>query len=270
MDPSQQYEAYMMAPEGQVQAGGAEPQHNNLIINYIPSNLSEADVRNLFAPYGTVVHCKLVLDKITGALFLPHKENSKRDYSTIPLFFRRTGTSAGYGFVKYVDDESAMKAITQLNGFQLHGKTLKVSLARPMHQKNEKTTLYVAGMPSAWSKADFEHILSQFGTVTESKLLLDSVGMSRGVGFITLDSVQGATAALSLNGTQPPGCEKPIQVKVLNQSPLMRRIADLDFPGIRVEVLILTHFLCFSVASLRSTRFLRVVVSTRRSRRWPT
>ena len=55
------------------------------------------------------------------------------------------GASAGYGFVKFTSDEGALKAQVALNGFQLNGKTLKVSVARPMHQKNEKTTLYVAG-----------------------------------------------------------------------------------------------------------------------------
>ena len=40
--------------------------NNNLIINYIPNNLAELDLKNLFAPFGEIVHCKLVLDKITG------------------------------------------------------------------------------------------------------------------------------------------------------------------------------------------------------------
>lgn len=39
------------------------------------------------------------------------------------------GASAGYGFVKYLTEQAAMQAISALNGFQLHGKTLKVSLA---------------------------------------------------------------------------------------------------------------------------------------------
>lgn len=87
-----------------------------------------------------------------------------------------------------------------------------------MHQKNEKTTLYVAGPPSSWVKTDFEQLFAPFGVITESKILVDNMGVSRGVGFITLDSVAGATAALSLNGQQPVGCEKPIQVKFAEHS----------------------------------------------------
>jgi RNA recognition motif-containing protein len=159
-----------------------------------------------------------------------------------------TGASAGYGFVKYTADEGAHKALSALNGFQLNGKTLKVSIARPMHQKNEKTTLYVAGsshdcvewsrsgaclafnstfthrtcgwffcvpgIPLTWSKNDFELMFRQYGNVTESKILQDTVGASRGVGFITMESSASANAALGLNNTQPPGFDKPMQVKI--------------------------------------------------------
>jgi hypothetical protein len=44
----------------------AASENNNLIVNYIPNNLTEVDLRNLFTPYGEISHCKLVLDKITG------------------------------------------------------------------------------------------------------------------------------------------------------------------------------------------------------------
>jgi len=175
--------------DGGAGASSDDAQNSNLIVNYIPNNLTEMDMRNLFTPYGTIAHCKLVLDKMTGA-------------------------SAGYGFVKYTTDEAALKSLSALNGFQLNGKTLKVSIARPMHQKNEKTTLYVAGIPLSWTKNEFELMFRQYGNVLESKILTDAVGASRGVGFITFDSSQSANAALSLNNTQPPGFEKPVQVKI--------------------------------------------------------
>ncbi len=125
------------------------------------------------------------------------------------------GASAGYGFVKFANDDGAHKALSALNGFQMNGKTLKVSIARPLGAKADKTTLYVAGLPTSWNVSDFEQMFRQFGNVTESKLLTDpATGASRGVGFITLDSSQAAQQALGLNNTQPPGFEKAMQVKV--------------------------------------------------------
>jgi RNA recognition motif-containing protein len=48
-------------------AGASESEeNNNLIVNYIPSSLSEVDLRNLFSPYGTIMHCKLIIDRMTG------------------------------------------------------------------------------------------------------------------------------------------------------------------------------------------------------------
>ena len=69
MDPPQFSYAPPLAPDADASGSAApnEPQLNNLIINFIPSSLSEAGLRELFAPHGTVEHCKLVLDKLTGS-----------------------------------------------------------------------------------------------------------------------------------------------------------------------------------------------------------
>ena len=126
------------------------------------------------------------------------------------------GASSGYGFIKFVDDESAAKAIASLNGFQLHGKMLKVSIARHLQGKPiEKATLYVAGLPLTWTKVELEAMLAPFGAVAETKLLTDAMGASRGVGFVSFESAIGAQSALQLNGTKPNGCDKAIQIKVL-------------------------------------------------------
>ena len=38
----------------------------NLIINYLPQNMSQEEVRSLFGSMGEVESCKLVRDKLTG------------------------------------------------------------------------------------------------------------------------------------------------------------------------------------------------------------
>ena len=48
---------------------------------------------------------------------------------------RDTGRSKGFGFVAMSDD-SAEKAISQLNGTQLNGRALTVNEARPMVKKD--------------------------------------------------------------------------------------------------------------------------------------
>ncbi len=44
---------------------------------------------------------------------------------------RETGRSKGFGFVEFVSDEDNQKAIDQLNGKELDGREINVSLARP-------------------------------------------------------------------------------------------------------------------------------------------
>ncbi len=44
---------------------------------------------------------------------------------------RETGRSKGFGFVEFVSDEDNQKAIDQLNGKELDGRPINVSLARP-------------------------------------------------------------------------------------------------------------------------------------------
>jgi RNA recognition motif-containing protein len=42
----------------------------NLIVNYLPSSVTEEALRALFTPYGEVTSCKLMKDKHTGDCWL--------------------------------------------------------------------------------------------------------------------------------------------------------------------------------------------------------
>lgn len=44
---------------------------------------------------------------------------------------RESGRSKGFGFVQFVDESNNQKAVDQLNGQDLDGRPINVSLARP-------------------------------------------------------------------------------------------------------------------------------------------
>jgi RNA recognition motif-containing protein len=44
---------------------------------------------------------------------------------------RETGRSRGFGFVEYADEANNQKAVDQLNGKELDGRAINVTLARP-------------------------------------------------------------------------------------------------------------------------------------------
>src|SRR6478752_138180 len=48
---------------------------------------------------------------------------------------RESGRSKGFGFVEYENDADNQKAVDQLNGKELDGRTISVGLARPREER---------------------------------------------------------------------------------------------------------------------------------------
>ena len=51
---------------------------------------------------------------------------------------RDTGRSKGFGFVEFADEASNQKAIDELNGKELDGRTITVNLARPKEDRPQR------------------------------------------------------------------------------------------------------------------------------------
>lgn len=52
-----------------MQTGAAtDDSKTNLIVNYLPQNMTQEEFRSLFGSIGEIESCKLVRDKITGKL----------------------------------------------------------------------------------------------------------------------------------------------------------------------------------------------------------
>jgi len=71
---------------------------------------TDSDLNDLFAQFGEVESVSIITD-------------------------RDTGRSKGFGFVA-MNDDNAEKAISQLNGKELNGRTLTVNEARPMVKRD--------------------------------------------------------------------------------------------------------------------------------------
>lgn len=176
-----------------VESGSIEDSKTNLIVNYLPQSMTQEELKSLFGSIGETDSCKLVRDKITGQ-------------------------SLGYGFVNYVDQKDAEKAINTLNGLRLQTKTIKVSYARPSSASIRDANLYISGLPKTMTQKELEQLFSQYGRIITSRILVDqATGVSRGVGFIRFDRrVEAEEAIKSLNCQKPPGATEPITVKFAN------------------------------------------------------
>lgn len=62
---------------------------------------------------------------------------------------RATGRSKGFGFVEMSTDEEAQKAVAELNGKDLDGRTIVVNEARPMEPRdNSRSGGFGGGRPT--------------------------------------------------------------------------------------------------------------------------
>lgn len=181
-------------------AGNPGPQNpeskanTNLIVNYLPQNMTEDDVKGLFETVGHVLSCKLIKDK-------------------------GSQVSLGYAFVNYSTAGDAEKALKSLNGLPLQDKTIKVSYARPSSVAIKNANLYVAYLPKSYTQTELDALFRPFGTIITSKVLIDTAtGVSRGVGFVRFDKHSEAESAInSLNGRVLPASTQPLLVKFANQ-----------------------------------------------------
>lgn len=78
----------------------------NIFVGSLPFSIEEADLRGYFEEYGTVDSVKIISDKFTGR-------------------------SKGFGFVEMPSDEEAQKAIDELNGGSIDGRTIVVNKSEP-------------------------------------------------------------------------------------------------------------------------------------------
>jgi RNA recognition motif-containing protein len=80
--------------------------NNKLFVGSLPWGVDDAQLGELFAPYGEVLSARVVTD-------------------------RESGRSRGFGFVEFANAESAQAAIEALDGSMVEGRQINVSVAKP-------------------------------------------------------------------------------------------------------------------------------------------
>ena len=78
----------------------------NIFVGNLNYSATEDELRQLFEQFGTVERVSLISD-------------------------RDTGRPRGFGFVEMPNDEEGDRAIEELNGVELGGRTLNINEARP-------------------------------------------------------------------------------------------------------------------------------------------
>jgi RNA recognition motif-containing protein len=87
--------------------------NNKLFVGNLAFSLTEDALRDTFSAVGGVASVKLVTD-------------------------RETGRARGFGFVEMDSDDLATQAIEQLNGKDVGGREISVSVAKPQTRSNDR------------------------------------------------------------------------------------------------------------------------------------
>ena len=83
----------------------------NIYVSNLSFAVKDEDLKDFFAEYGEVSSAKVIMDKLTNR-------------------------SRGFAFVEMPDDASAQKAIKELDGATVDGRSIKVNVARPKEKTN--------------------------------------------------------------------------------------------------------------------------------------
>ena len=82
----------------------------NIYVSNLSFNVQDEDLKGYFSEYGEVSSAKVITDKFTQR-------------------------SKGFGFVEMADEAAGQKAIQELDGAMVDGRSIKVMVARPKAER---------------------------------------------------------------------------------------------------------------------------------------
>ncbi|KAM4840074.1 RNA-binding motif, single-stranded-interacting protein 2 isoform X3 [Urocitellus parryii] len=172
-------------------SGNDQLSKTNLYIRGLQPGTTDQDLVKLCQPYGKIVSTKAILDKTTNKC-------------------------KGYGFVDFDSPSAAQKAVTALKASGIQAQMAK-------QQEQDPTNLYISNLPLSMDEQELEGMLKPFGQVISTRILRDTSGISRGVGFARMESTEKCEAIIThFNGKYiktPPGVPAP-------SDPLLCKFAD--------------------------------------------
>ncbi|UKK00708.2 polyadenylate-binding protein [Theileria orientalis] len=178
-----------VAPFLRKQDRETEEVYTNLYIRNFPADWDEEALRQFLEKYGEITSMML-------------KEDSKG---------RR------FAFVNYKDPSVAKEVVTTLNDLKLEEASepllvcphqdkvkrqnmLKAQFSSASPGQDDKrltSNLYIKNLDDSFDDASLGELFKQFGTITSSKVMLDSNNNSRGFGFVCFSNPQEATKAIA-------------------------------------------------------------------------
>jgi polyadenylate-binding protein len=179
--------------EREKELGEKAKKFTNVYIKNFGDDLSEEKLTEIFSKFGKITSFKVMSDE-------------------------GTGRAKGFGFVSFEDSESAEKAVDDLNGTEMNGKTLFVGRAQKKAERQQElkkkfeqlklerlnryqgVNLYVKNLDDSIDDERLRKEFAPYGTITSARVMCED-GRSKGFGFVCFSSPEEATKAVTeMNG----------------------------------------------------------------------
>ncbi|XP_071327452.1 polyadenylate-binding protein 4 [Trachinotus anak] len=178
--------------EREAELGAKAKEFTNVYIKNFGDDMDDDRLKELFDKYGKTLSVKVMTDT--------------------------AGKSRGFGFVSYEKHEDANKAVEDMNGTELNGKTVFVGRAQKKMERQAElkrkfellkqerisryqgVNLYIKNLDDTIDDEKLRKEFSPFGSITSAKVMLEE-GRSKGFGFVCFSSPEEATKAVTeMNG----------------------------------------------------------------------
>lgn len=167
---------------------GEKLSKTNLYIRGLTITTTDDDLVNMCKMYGNITSTKAIL----------HKD---------------TNQCKGYGFVDFDNPTSAQRAVASLQRQGIQAQMAK-------QQEQDPTNLYLSNLPKTLDEQNLQLLLQPYGNVISTRILRDSNGTSKGVGFARMDAKEICETIIDkLNGQYLPGSLHPLLVKFADGGP---------------------------------------------------
>ncbi|KAL6105774.1 pabpc4 [Pungitius sinensis] len=178
--------------EREAELGARAKEFTNVYIKNFGDDMTDDQLKEHFDKYGKTLSVKVMMDP--------------------------SGKSRGFGFVSYEKHEDANKAVEDMNGNELNGKTVFVGRAQKKMERQTElkrkfellkqerisryqgVNLYIKNLDDTIDDEKLRKEFSPFGSITSAKVMLEE-GRSKGFGFVCFSSPEEATKAVTeMNG----------------------------------------------------------------------
>ncbi|XP_024132519.1 polyadenylate-binding protein 4 [Oryzias melastigma] len=178
--------------EREAELGAKAKEFTNVYIKNFGDEMEDERLKEMFEKYGKTLSVKVMTDS--------------------------SGKSRGFGFVSFEKHEDANKAVEEMNGTELNGKTVFVGRAQKKMERQAElkrkfellkqerisryqgVNLYIKNLDDTIDDEKLRKEFSPFGSITSAKVMLED-GRSKGFGFVCFSSPEEATKAVTeMNG----------------------------------------------------------------------